>query len=94
MTGKQKAFIGVSHIEGTMKNAVRKSPGATQTQPLHWVLQSRERPGSGCNKTMLEIFCPAGFLLIAVAAVNELIPERTETATAMSQRKRLKRTLN
>lgn len=67
-TGNKKAFIDVSHIEGMMKNTVRKSTGATQTWPLHWVLQSRERPGSGCNKTMLEILCPAGFLLIAVSS--------------------------
>lgn len=52
---------------GYIKTAVRKSPGAVQTWALPWVLQSREKSGSGCNKSMLEILCPV-LLLITVSS--------------------------
>lgn len=61
-----------------MKTAVRKSPGAMQTWPLPWVLQSRERSGSGCNKSMLEILCPS-FLLITVSSCKWNNPQENRS---------------
>lgn len=49
LTGKEKAFLHRGYDE----KSGHKDPGATQTQPLHWLLESRGKPGSGCNKTML-----------------------------------------
>lgn len=64
-TSKEKAFTDVSHTKGICKQQSARALGLCKHGA--WVLQSRERSGSGCNKSMLEILCP-GCLLITVSS--------------------------
>lgn len=55
----------MSHTEGIWKQQSERAPGPCKHGA--WVLQSRERSGCGCNKSMLEILCP-GCLLMTVSS--------------------------